>query len=84
MERATQYRVIKDYYLPTEKGSTEWHDHEVFNNFQGAWKKMKRLKDSGLLSVTDRWWIERKGYNGIFQLPSPWWTRKLPWRVEQL
>jgi hypothetical protein len=87
MEKVNQYRVVKDYYDPEDKKTwdvKEWHDHEVFDEFQDAWAKMKRLKESGVLSFTDRWWIERKGYSGIFQLPEPCWTRALPWRVEWL
>ena len=40
------YRVIKDYYLPKDKETwdvKEWHDHEVFDDLEDAWAKMKRL-----------------------------------------
>ena len=60
MENVNQYRVVKDYYDPEDKKTwdvKEWHDHEVFDDFQDAWAKMKRLKESGVLSFTDRWWI---------------------------
>ena len=43
MEEVNQYRVVKDYYLPNEEGSIEWCDHEIFNNFEDAWAKMKKL-----------------------------------------
>jgi hypothetical protein len=84
MEEVNQYRVVKDYYLPNEEGSIEWCDHEIFNNFEDAWAKMKKLKNSGIVNCTDRWWIRKKGYAGIFQLPEVYWTRQLPWRVEWL
>ena len=46
MEKVNQYRVIKDYYDPEDNETwdvKEWHDHEVFDKFQDAWAKMKRL-----------------------------------------
>ena len=85
MEEANQYRVIKDYYDPEDKETwdvKEWHDHEVFDNFQDAWAKMKRLMGYGLLSCTDMWWLDRKGED--FDIPDQSRSRKLPWRVEWL
>ena len=82
MEKVNQYRVVKDYYLSDEEGSTEWYDHEVFNNFEDAWAKMKRLKNSAALSCTDMWWLDKKGED--FDIPDQNLSRKLPWRVEWL
>ena len=79
------YRVIKDYYLPKDKETwdvKEWHDHEVFDDLEDAWAKMKRLMNSGVLSSTDMWWLDRKGY--FFTFPGDHKSRKLPWRVEWL
>ena len=82
MEGTNQYRVVKDYYLSDEEETIEWHDHEVFNNFEDAWAKMKRLKNSGALSCTDMWWLNKKGED--FDISGQNLSRKLLWRVEWL
>ncbi len=82
MEGTNQYRVVKDYFLPDEEENIEWHDHEVFNNFEDAWAKMKRLMSYGALSCTDMWWLNKKGED--FDISGQNLSRKLPWRVEWL
>ena len=100
--RRRDYIVVKDYYLAgiempkwlVDGAGDVWTDDEVFDDFDGAWGKMKILMDSGVLTKSDKWWLKKNPQLQYreeeltppykFMTTSKDLSRKLPWRVEWL